>query len=262
MGTIYEPKGKAREYSPLALNIYKGCNHGCFYCYVPNMMKRFNKDYKHNEIIANEKFLIDLEKTAKKYYDCHTQILLSFTTDLYNSYDDIYNLTSEALKILLKNKIPVAILTKGGNRALKDLELFKKFNGHIKVGTSLTFSNDNNSLKYEPGAAVFTERINMLKVLNGNGIKTWVSIEPVINVNESLDCILKSLEYTDSYKVGKLNHYSYLESLIDWGRFLDYAVMLLRYNKKKFYIKKDLQGFNRYTYLNNCEIDMDFLNIN
>jgi DNA repair photolyase len=30
---IYEPSGAAREYATLALNIYKGCTHGCKYCY-------------------------------------------------------------------------------------------------------------------------------------------------------------------------------------------------------------------------------------
>ena len=33
MSLIYEPKGKAREYSPLALNVYSGgCDHACRYC--------------------------------------------------------------------------------------------------------------------------------------------------------------------------------------------------------------------------------------
>lgn len=33
---IYEPKGKAKEYGDLALNIYTGCSHGCFYCVDEN----------------------------------------------------------------------------------------------------------------------------------------------------------------------------------------------------------------------------------
>ena len=34
-GLIYEPSGRAREYAPLALNLYNGCPHGCTYCYAP-----------------------------------------------------------------------------------------------------------------------------------------------------------------------------------------------------------------------------------
>ena len=32
MGMIYEPRGRAREYSPLALNVYNKCDHFCRYC--------------------------------------------------------------------------------------------------------------------------------------------------------------------------------------------------------------------------------------
>ena len=35
MCIIYEPRGKAKEYSKLAANLYKGCSHGCTYCYAP-----------------------------------------------------------------------------------------------------------------------------------------------------------------------------------------------------------------------------------
>jgi len=33
LAIIYEPKGAAREYAELALNVYRGCVHRCIYCY-------------------------------------------------------------------------------------------------------------------------------------------------------------------------------------------------------------------------------------
>jgi len=38
MAVIYEPKGMALEYAPLACNLYRGCQHGCRYCYAPNCL--------------------------------------------------------------------------------------------------------------------------------------------------------------------------------------------------------------------------------
>ena len=43
--TIYEPKGKAKEYADLALNIYEGCSHGCKYCSVPLILKKNRVDF-------------------------------------------------------------------------------------------------------------------------------------------------------------------------------------------------------------------------
>ena len=39
MRVVYEPKGRAREYSELACNLYRGCVHGCRYCYAPACMR-------------------------------------------------------------------------------------------------------------------------------------------------------------------------------------------------------------------------------
>lgn len=45
MSLIYEPTGKAREYAGLALNIYKGCTHGCRYCYAAAASRISREEY-------------------------------------------------------------------------------------------------------------------------------------------------------------------------------------------------------------------------
>ena len=41
MKVIYEPKGRAKEYAELAVNLYNGCSHGCEYCYARKIANRF-----------------------------------------------------------------------------------------------------------------------------------------------------------------------------------------------------------------------------
>jgi DNA repair photolyase len=42
---IYAPKGQAGEYAPLATNPYRGCGHGCAYCYVPQVTKQDRREF-------------------------------------------------------------------------------------------------------------------------------------------------------------------------------------------------------------------------
>ena len=45
MSMIYTPAGKAREYSPKALNIYLTCTHHCEYCYAPRCRWQTAEEY-------------------------------------------------------------------------------------------------------------------------------------------------------------------------------------------------------------------------
>ena len=42
---VYEPRGKAREYSPLAANLYSGCSHQCKYCYAPATLHKTKEKF-------------------------------------------------------------------------------------------------------------------------------------------------------------------------------------------------------------------------
>ncbi|GAI64143.1 unnamed protein product [marine sediment metagenome] len=103
------------------------------------------KDYI-SSVEPKPQVLQKIENDAKKLKYCKEQVLLSFAGDPYNKTDQDLKITREALKILLKYNIPVSILTKGGNRCLRDLDLFQSFQNHIKVGASLTFITDEDSM--------------------------------------------------------------------------------------------------------------------
>ena len=262
MAGIYEPSGAAREYSPLALNYIKGCDHGCLYCYVPKLMKRFDSGYEHSNVYIKEstKLLKELKATAKKFYKSEKQVFLSFLTDPYSTFNNETKLTRTVLVILLENKIPVSILTKGGMNVLQDLDIIKQFGENIQVGASLTFTNINDSLKWEKGASIPEERFSSLKILHENGVKTWASMEPVIYPEQSLEIMEITSNFVDAYKIGKLNHFPKHEVKFDWTKFLNDSVSIMRKNNKLFYIKKDLFEFkDNELQLSDYEIDMDYL---
>jgi DNA repair photolyase len=259
-GLIYTPGGKAREYSPLAINIYKGCDHGCEYCYVTPMMTRFNDKYVHENVAERENYINALQKEATKKQKCE-QVLLSFTTDPYNKLDDELELTRKTLDILQRNKIPTAILTKGGYRALRDMDIIEKFGKNIKVGASLTFYDEMKSAKIEPHAALPMERLDMLRQFHNNGIKTWASLEPVIDPAETMELISATAGFIDEYRVGKINHMEKNYPEINWHLFLKNVVKVLRISRRKFYVKEDLRKFANAFELKPEETNMDLYNL-
>lgn len=238
MSIIYMPKGKAREYSPLAANLYDGCNHGCKYCYAP--MIRFKKRDDYLKVIPRRNILQELEKDCKKYSYSKQQVLLTFMSDPYNSVNNELRITRKALELFLRYKIPVSILTKSKD-VLQDIDLFIKFGDHINIGMTLTFSKNKDSLLYEPEASMPAERLETLKVLKENNIITWASFEPVIDPEQSIEMIKNSLNYVNLYKIGKINNYKGLDKKINWNVFLQEVVEILRKNNKPFYVKYDLR---------------------
>jgi hypothetical protein len=63
----------------------------------------------------------------------------------------------------------------------------------------------------------------------------------VIDPEESLRMMERSLPYVDEYKVGKLNNYKGLDKSVDWTAFLDRVAQMLRMAGKPFYVKHDLR---------------------
>lgn len=239
MSVIYQPSGKAREYSPLALNIYMGCTHRCVYCYAPHCIQKTVAEY--NATPEPRKSLIEKLKSELSKEIPKEQVLLSFIGDVYCVTADNNQLTRDVLEVMLDRKAPVAILTKGGSRCLKDADVFKMFGEHIQVGATLTFDNDKDSLEWEPGAALPGDRLDTLRQLHEYGIKTFVSFEPVISPKQTLNLIRHTLGVVDIYKVGKLNNYKGLDKTIDWTDFLTEVIGILRPAGKQFYIKHDLR---------------------
>lgn len=235
---IYEPKGRAKEYSDYALNIYNGCDFGCKYCFAPGVLKR-DKENFHANILERDKFLEKLEIDCKNLAGLKNKVLLCFTCDPYNTLDNTLMTTRKVLELFKTYNINFHVLTKGGKRAERDFDLYKPGDA---FASTLTFVDNVKSKEWEPNASLGIERIETLKKAKSLGIETWVSLEPVIDPNETLKIIEHTNEFVDFYKVGTLNYHD-LAKTIDWKNFVIEAVSLLDSYSKNYYIKDDLKKF-------------------
>lgn len=243
MALIYVPKGRAFEYSPLALNLYNGCDSECEYCYSPAALHMTKEEFGKPKLKADKNFMKTLAKEVNllmRQYNTKP-ILLCFSCDPYQKFDVEHKLTRQALQILLTNNQNVVILTKGGQRSARDFDLLVAYPSQVKYGCTLVFADDKRALEVEKGAPPTSERILTLKEAHERGIKTWISLEPVFNPDDALKLIDLTHEFCDEYKVGKINHDHAAEAGVDWSKFAHDVIRKLVNLKKDYYIKTDLR---------------------
>jgi DNA repair photolyase len=185
-------------------------------------------------------FLDYLTKDARKYQAAGItgQVMLSFTTDPYHPGDTI--LTRQTLEVLQAHGLGICTLTKGGGRALRDIDMFRP--KRDAFASTLTSLDESFSRKWERGAALPEDRIAALQAFHSAGIFTWVSLEPTIDVESSLAIVQATHEYVDLYKIGRVN-YLPITKTTDWKSYTERIVDLCARLNAAHYVKKDLQPY-------------------
>jgi DNA repair photolyase len=243
---IYAPRGQALEYASLACNPYRGCGHKCAYCYVPLVLRMKREEFDAGAVPRTD-FMRNLEKDAAKYQEAgyEGQVMLSFTTDPYHPGDT--SLTRKTIESLRLHGMGFCTLTKGGTRSLRDLDLFRP--GRDAFASTLTSLDDAVSLKWEREAALPGDRIEALKAFHDRGIFTWVSLEPTLDCDTSLEIVKRTHEDVDLYKIGRAN-YLPMTKTTDWRDYTERMMKLCAKLKVAHYFKKDLQQYLPAGYVN------------
>jgi DNA repair photolyase len=237
---IYAPKGQAGEYAPLATNLYRGCGHGCAYCYVPLVTKQDRREFDAGAA-ERKGYLPGLLKDAAKYQAAGIteQVMLSFTTDPYHPGDT--STTQYVLDTLASHGMGFCTLTKGGTRALRDIDMFRP--DRDAFASTLTTLDDAFSLSWERNAALPGDRLAALRAFHDRGIFTWVSLEPTLDEESSLAVVDATHEFVDLYKVGRANYLKEITRTTDWRGYTLRMIDKLQALGKRHYIKADLQGY-------------------
>jgi len=157
-----------------SLNPYRGCQHSCAYCYVPNVLRIPRNEWGcFVDIKKNIPVILSQELKKKKI----GVVGLSTVTDPYQPIENKYKLTRYCLEQLLIHDFPVFIQTKS-KLVLRDLDLISKFS-NAEIMFSIGTLNDDERKVLEPGAFSINDRLNALKKCSDEGIKTAVFFGPV-----------------------------------------------------------------------------------
>ena len=231
------------EYATDNITTYRFCVHGCKYCWAWNIAL-FRKRIERGRY--------DPVSEARKYlHRTNRVIVVSFTADPYPPIEREKEITRKVLEVLSKNPANrVLILTKNPRLALRDLDLMWN-HGDMWLGSTVIVLDKT---EWEPYAPEPMDRLKALKFAKKKklGIKTWLSIEPIIpKLTWVEDIVNEALDYVDFFVLGAFNYTKQLgvkfideELKIKWYRkHVPKAIELLKKYNKRFLIKRELRRY-------------------
>jgi DNA repair photolyase len=166
------------------INPYRGCNHGCFYCFARNTHTYLSLDAGldfNSKIVVkvNAPELVRKELAARKWQGEH--IAMGTNVDCYQRAEGRYRLMPGIITALRDAANPFSILTKG-TLILRDLELLGQAAELTEVGLNVSVGFVDKELwrSIEPGTPAPGRRLEACATLNSSGLRCGVLMGPVL----------------------------------------------------------------------------------
>jgi DNA repair photolyase len=178
-----------------SINPYRGCEHGCIYCYARPSHSYLNLspglDFETKlfaKTNAAELLRIELGKPGYRV----SPINRGANTDPYQPIERRYRLTRQILEVLSEYNHPLTIVTKNA-MVERDLDLLAPMarRNLVHVFLSVTSLDNRLAAKLEPRASAPHRRIEAIRALNAAGVPCGVLVAPIIPV--LTDCWLEQI---------------------------------------------------------------------
>jgi DNA repair photolyase len=159
-----------------ALNPYRGCSHGCLYCYVQDVT-RFALDRQWGTTVeAKINIASKLKKELAKGLE--GVVGVGTVTDPYQPVEADLELTRSCLSVLKRYGARISILTKSC-LVLRDLDMIEGWEA-AEVGMSIACLDEEVTSILEPAASPPTERFEALRRLSAHGVDVYLMAAPIV----------------------------------------------------------------------------------
>ncbi len=181
-----------------SINPYQGCEHGCVYCYARNSHEYWGfsagLDFERRILIKrNAPELLEKHLNKKNYVP--EIIMLSGNTDCYQPIERKLQITRGLLKVLLRYRHPVSIITKN-SLILRDTDLLKELAALNLVHVNITITSLKEEIRQqlEPRTVTAAGRLRVIQNLRKQNIPVSLMIAPVIPglTSEEIPAILSA----------------------------------------------------------------------
>lgn len=168
----------------VGLNPYRGCSHGCSYCYARPMHEYlgFSAGLDFESRILVKKKAPDLLRKELSSAKWTPEVIgLSGATDAYQPAERRLRITRRCLEVLSEFRNPVAIVTKS-YLVTRDIDILQELASHRAVAVVLSVTSLRNEIHraMEPRASSPSRRLGAIRVLADAGIPVGVNVAPVV----------------------------------------------------------------------------------
>lgn len=167
-----------------AINPYRGCEHGCIYCYArpSHNFLGFSSglDFETRLLVKHDAAELLREALARPGYR-PAPLALGSNTDPYQPIERRLQVTRRVLEVLAGTRHPVSIVTKSA-AVLRDLDILVPMarQGLAQVAISITTLDPTLARKLEPRASAPHRRLMAMRELAAAGVPVGLSLAPVI----------------------------------------------------------------------------------
>ena len=166
------------------LNPYRGCEHGCIYCYArpTHEFLGFSAglDFESRIMVKYDAADKLCSKFANKNWKPEP-ITLSGVTDPYQPIERELQITRNCLKVFAEARNPVGIITKN-YLVTRDIDLLKELSQYDAVHVTLSVTTLDRDLArvMEPRTSQPYRRLQAIEKLAENDISVGVNVAPII----------------------------------------------------------------------------------
>jgi DNA repair photolyase len=168
----------------ISLNPYRGCEHGCSYCYARPTHEYLGLsaglDFEAKILVKEEAPSLLASALGRKTY--RPQVMaLSGVTDPYQPIERRLRITRGCLEVLAEARHPVSIITKS-SLVTRDVDVLSELAraNAVAVTLSITTLDADLARRMEPRAAQPNARLHAVATLAAAGIPVGVNVAPVI----------------------------------------------------------------------------------
>jgi DNA repair photolyase len=166
------------------LNPYRGCTHGCHYCFARRYHTQFELgagDEFSSVILVKKNFVEVLKRELDRPSWNREYVAIGTATDVYQPIEGHYKITRRSLEALANARTPVGLITKGP-MVVRDKDVLAEVGRRAgcTVYMSVPTVDEDAWRILEPGTAHPLQRLRAVRELNDAGVRAGVLMNPIV----------------------------------------------------------------------------------